>query len=285
MDIVKEINPYYDYSNIPHEFDVISSKYITFLGKQLTLYDLLMGFWERKVNLDLIAMIANDIEINSVLDLGVGQGHLLLNLATKFKEATIHGIDFSTGMLNASERYLKLNGIVDIELSKSSACPNNYQEDGRAERCTRIKLIKGDCTCLDSLGQKYDLVVSSFLLDLLPSDLIMKVLEEVPKILNRDGRIYLAILNECIHSSHPNSFKKKYYSCTNRIYKYFYSNVSIRRISHSLFAGYYTHCRPIDMFSYINKSYKLRLLSCKNSSIRIIGIPFLSVNLVEVIKI
>jgi len=78
--------------------------------------------------------------------------------------------------------------------------------------------------------------------------------------------------------------KELHFRMRNGFYGLWYHSNMLRKVSHALFKGYYTHCRPIDLSSYIEQCRRLAETRTRQSYIRICGVPYVPVKIVEVIK-
>jgi len=64
--------------------------------------------WLRKLIIELLGVISNDNSIESILDVGCGEGTNSYYIANLFKKAKIVGIDFSKAGIEAGKKYYKL---------------------------------------------------------------------------------------------------------------------------------------------------------------------------------
>jgi demethylmenaquinone methyltransferase/2-methoxy-6-polyprenyl-1,4-benzoquinol methylase len=105
----------------------------------------------------------------TVLEVGVGPGHILTAVGKRNRNATTVGVDISRGMLRQSRRALE----------KSHVGAN---------------LVCGDATRLPFRDGAFEGVVASFLLDLFQKDKIPNALREMNRVLAPGGRIVVASL-------------------------------------------------------------------------------------------
>ncbi len=105
----------------------------------------------------------------TILEVGVGPGHILSAVGRRNKSAMAVGIDVSMGMLNQSRRRLK-------------------------KRKVEAKLVLGDAVQLPFRDGCFEGVVTSFLLDLFRQEQIPDALREMCRVLAPGGRIVVATL-------------------------------------------------------------------------------------------
>ena len=105
----------------------------------------------------------------TILEVGVGPGHILTAVGHRNKSAMAVGIDVSKGMLNQSRRTLK-------------------------KRNVQAKLVLGDAVQLPFRDGSFEGVVTSFLLDLFRQEQIPDALREMCRVLAPGGRIVVATL-------------------------------------------------------------------------------------------
>ena len=267
---------YYDAGQIGDEFDSVASRYVGFGPWKACLYDLLMGFWERPANVETMRLIKASGKTGKILELGVGSGHLLSLIAKSFPESEITGVDYSVGMIEASKRLLSKRLPLKKIVYGTAPSEGNSSEELRFVQC--------DCFHLPACLEGQDIIASSFLFDIQPSERIAQLLDESTRLLKHGGRLFIAVLDGAVENSSRNWFSKRYFSMANELYQLCYGSDSMRRLSHRLFNGYYTHCRPIDIESRIERSQGLSVARSAVCSIRICGIPFLPVRIVEAIR-
>jgi len=126
-------------------------------------YHLIMGVFEIKPNMEAFE-IADIRKKEKILDLAFGTGWLLNKLIEK-TETTVYGIDFSLGMYRVALENLKREGNLD-----------------------RARLILGDVLSMPIKDNTFDVVMGSFILDLLPENHIKVVLKETKRVLRPKGR-------------------------------------------------------------------------------------------------
>jgi demethylmenaquinone methyltransferase/2-methoxy-6-polyprenyl-1,4-benzoquinol methylase len=105
----------------------------------------------------------------TVLEVGVGPGHILTAVGKRNRSATAVGVDISQGMLKQSRRALQKHSI-------------------------NAKLVCGDATRLPFRDGMFEGVVASFLLDLFQKEMIPGALREMHRVLAPGGRIVVASL-------------------------------------------------------------------------------------------
>ena len=105
----------------------------------------------------------------TILEVGVGPGHILSAVGRRNKSAIIVGIDVSMGMLNQSRRRLK-------------------------KRKVEAKLVLGEAVQLPFRDGSFEGVVTSYLLDLFRQEQIPDALREMCRVLAPGGRIVVATL-------------------------------------------------------------------------------------------
>jgi ubiquinone/menaquinone biosynthesis C-methylase UbiE len=248
---------------ISKEFDTVSRK-INFLIYKATLYDLLMGFWERKSNHDLTT---NSLcsQAKKICELGVGTGHLLSLLVKKYPQSKFFGYDINKRMLNVARDYL----------SRKKLLSEN------------ITLDIQDCRKVMIDDNSFDLIFSSYLLDLLPSADIRQTLREINRMLKKGGTASLLTLTNDIHSNLGffGRLTDHYFKFTNNLYTKIYRNLKVKRLSQKLFYGYFTHCRPINLKDHLSSINSLSIVKQNRTSIRILGIPILAARYITIQKI
>ncbi|MEC4668532.1 MAG: class I SAM-dependent methyltransferase [Gemmatimonadales bacterium] len=105
----------------------------------------------------------------TILEVGVGPGHILSAVSRRNKSAMVVGIDISRGMLNQSRRRLK-------------------------KRNVEAKLVLGEAVQLPFRDGSFEGVVTSYLLDLFRQEQIPDALREMCRVLAPGGRIVVATL-------------------------------------------------------------------------------------------
>jgi ubiquinone/menaquinone biosynthesis C-methylase UbiE len=168
-----EEKPYFTSEHLAVEFD-IASRPIRLLGRQWIRYDLIMGQCERRTARDLLDFIDEEVDCRRIAELGCGTGVLLSRLAARFPKAQIRASDISGGMLRVCAGLLADR----IELVPP-----------------QLILVRENALMMAAPGASYDLVVSSFLLDMLESDRITQALAEIRRVLRSGGVAYLAVLS------------------------------------------------------------------------------------------
>jgi ubiquinone/menaquinone biosynthesis C-methylase UbiE len=103
-----------------------------------------------------------------VLEVATGTGAQLARLAGANRGGRTVGVEISTGMLARSRRTLEQSGLAEVEL------------------------IEGSALELPLPDESFDLVVNSYMLDLLPRDAIPRALAEFRRVLRPGGRLVLS---------------------------------------------------------------------------------------------
>jgi ubiquinone/menaquinone biosynthesis C-methylase UbiE len=280
---IEEVPPYYDPEAIRDEFEGVARE-LNFFGAQFRLYDLLMGWWERKSDRDLLDFMNGSPPAASMTLLGVGTGYLLQLLAARYPAVRIRGSDLSLNMLEVAQDKLLSRGHsrdeVDVIPRHSGSGTCEHYREGR------ILLVQEDCRRVDVPDASQDVVVTAYFLDLLSPDQIRQSLREVERLLKPGGRAHLMSLTSGIDNGC--TFRGKaaalYFRMRNGFYALWYHSKLLRELSHALFDGYYTHCRPIGLSRYVGERASLSQTRSRISCIRICGIPYLPVKMIEVIR-
>ena len=103
-----------------------------------------------------------------VLEVATGTGVQLVNLARRNPHGHTVGVELADGMLRRTRARLRSAGLDQVEL------------------------LAGDARDLPFSDASFDLVVNSYMLDLLPRDDIPRVLAEFRRVLKPDGRLVLS---------------------------------------------------------------------------------------------
>jgi len=151
----------------------LSGKKIQSLYDSLShIYDLLTRF--EKDSLKKALGIASVRENFVVLEAGFGTGKTLVEFAKKIgNTGELYGLDISRKMANKSQRVLR-----------------------RHRLSSRVNLVLGDMECAPFSDGIFDLVFSSYTLDLIDTAMIPRVLSEFKRLLKPTGRIVLVGLSE-----------------------------------------------------------------------------------------
>lgn len=280
----EEISIYYDTEAIKEEFNGVC-KELKLIGLKFYLYDLLMGYWERRSDRDLLNFIDDSHAVKNVIELGVGTGYLLRRMAGKYPNARIRGSDLSISMLQVSKEKLIKHGYPPDGIKVvAEPCAADSGETYRGEN---IILAQEDCRRVNAPDASQDMIISSYLLDLLPPAQILEVLSEARRLLRPGGKAYLMTLTSDVEKGDGlfGRLKEFHFRMRNGFYALYYHSTFLRKISHTLFEGYYTHCRPIDLSSYIMQCENMIETRTRQSYVRICGVPYLPVKIVEVTRI
>ena len=139
---------------------------------------------------------------HSVLEVGFGTGQTLIKVADRVgKDGSVFGIDISLRMLEKTRKRVK-----------------------KHELTRRIDLQLGDARRLPYKENMFDAVFNSYMLDLIDTPDLSKVLEEFKRVLKPGGRLVLVNMSK----------GERWYS-NMKLYEWIYSK------SPSLFGG----CRPV----------------------------------------
>ena len=105
---------------------------------------------------------------DSVLEVATGTGVQLVALARRNRAGRTVGVELADGMVAETGRRLHAAGLVDVELHQADALELPFEDDS------------------------FDLVVSGYMLDLLPIDEIPRAVTEFRRVLRPGGRIVLS---------------------------------------------------------------------------------------------
>lgn len=136
----------------------------------------------------------------TVLEAGVGTGRFLERSVQANPDGKNIGVDLSMGMLTHAQERLQ-----DIKES-------SYQ------------LIQGDISALPMQEDSCDIIVSTFVFDLLSAEEHRPILSQMHKILKPDGKLVLATMTSTTHLTH-------------KAWSWFANT----------FPSLFTYCRPIDL--------------------------------------
>jgi SAM-dependent methyltransferase len=251
------LDTWYDARLIPADFDRVARPIGRAMGS-LLLYDLLMGFWERRSNQALIEAIDPALPARRIIEVGVGTGHLLGTIAGHYPNAKVSGIDFSSCMLKATRKRLR-------------------QCDGPGYCTGRIRLFRTDLFAGGCLPTGADILVSSFFLDLLPGSRLDEGVARLLNLLGPSGRAYIACLS-------TDARRCPWFRLTQKLYACVYRSRWARQVSAALFNGYFTHSRPIDLVATLERCPGFHVTRTASSSINVLGAPILPVLIAEVAR-
>jgi ubiquinone/menaquinone biosynthesis C-methylase UbiE len=152
-------------------------------GKRIqTLYDSISSIYDlltryEKGSLRKALEIANAGEDSVVLEAGFGTGKTVVELAKRAgNTGEIYALDVSRKMANRTHRTLQ-----------------------RSNLSNRVSLIVGDAEKTSFPDAIFDLVFSSYMLDLIDAAVIPKVLSEFKRVLKPNGRLVLVSLSRGTH--------------------------------------------------------------------------------------
>jgi ubiquinone/menaquinone biosynthesis C-methylase UbiE len=118
--------------------------------------------------------VANVKEGNAVLEVGFGTGNTLTRLAEMVGErGEVHGIDSSSKMVEKTRKRLEKRDLLD-----------------------RVNLAFGDARKLPYCSDKFNVVLNSYMLDLIDTPEIPLVLSEFKRVLKPQGRLSLVNLSK-----------------------------------------------------------------------------------------
>lgn len=161
-----------------------------------------------------------------VLEVGFGTGKLLLEFARKVGETgQVCGLDISSRMVNRARKNVESQNLIE-----------------------KVDLVIGDVNNTPFLNSTFDVVLSSYLLDLVDTPNIPTVLGEFERVLRQGGRLVLVSLS-----------KGQRWFDNMKLYEWIYAR------SPSLFGG----CRPILL------EPQLKQLSFKNVNRELIHAGYL----------
>jgi ubiquinone/menaquinone biosynthesis C-methylase UbiE len=135
-------------------------------------YDLLAGSWEKKFRESGIEKIGLEHD-NSVLEIGFGTGHGLLDLAGVVSHGHVFGLDISDGMCRQSQKRILKAGLGE-----------------------RIGLVLGDGVHLPLQDESIDAVFLCFTLELFETPEIPLVLSECARILRPGKRLGVVAMSK-----------------------------------------------------------------------------------------
>jgi demethylmenaquinone methyltransferase/2-methoxy-6-polyprenyl-1,4-benzoquinol methylase len=134
-------------------------------------YHLIMGVWEIKPNKIALEML-NVQSDERVLDVAFGTGWCLQRIIQNIN-SQVFGLDFSTGMYQT--------------------CIDNLKNDGLDKYAY---LVQANAKNIPFQNDSFDVVFSTFLLDLLPQNEIQTVLAEMKRVLSSKGRLLAMTLTK-----------------------------------------------------------------------------------------
>lgn len=154
-------------------------------------YDRLIHPFERRAIRRCLDVAAID-RGESVLEIGSGTGHTLLELADATGDTgRAIGIDFAAEMV----------ALTDVKLGRANVPAG--------------AVMQADATALPFGDDVYDVLVMTFTLELFPTDELVTVLEEASRVLRDDGRLVIlslyrrgrmAAVYEAVHNRFPRAF-------------------------------------------------------------------------------
>lgn len=138
----------------------------------------------REAGLKMLAVQAGE----TVLEVGYGTGHSLVQLATAAGESgRVVGVDISDGMKKVSEKTVAAGGVGD-----------------------RVQLDVGEVPPLSYEDAMFDAVSMSFTLELFPLDVIPEVLNEVRRVLKPGGRFATVSMATTLEGQSDSALEKTY---------------------------------------------------------------------------
>lgn len=109
---------------------------------------------------------AHVVDGEDVLEIAVGTGQTLGAIARKNPHGTIRGIDLSPGMVSKAKRRI-------------ASHPG----------CSGVEITQGDAHALPYSDDSFDLVVVSYMFDLLPERDFLSVIAEIHRVVRPTGRV------------------------------------------------------------------------------------------------
>ncbi|MEO5820592.1 MAG: class I SAM-dependent methyltransferase [Vicinamibacteraceae bacterium] len=135
-------------------------------------YDVVAAPWEYGARAQALATLPGGVG-SSVLDVGIGPGSNFFKVAKAAGPgATVYGVDLSRKMVRKASRRLRRSGI------------------GTA------RVMEADAVTLPFANESFDTVLSSYLLDLMPIEVIACALTEFLRVLKPSGRAVLVNLTK-----------------------------------------------------------------------------------------
>jgi len=127
-------------------------------------------------------------EGESVLEIGFGTGHSLVDLARRAGgDGKVVGIDISSGMEQVASKRLSKAGLSD-----------------------RVDLLVDQVPPIPQKDATFDAVVMSFTLELFPLEIIPGVLKECLRVLRPDGRLMVVSMASVEADQHESVLEKTY---------------------------------------------------------------------------
>jgi ubiquinone/menaquinone biosynthesis C-methylase UbiE len=153
-----------------------------------------------------IARINNDFRI---LEVGFGTGKTTLKLAKKLDNGLICGLDISSKMTNKALEQIKSHDLTE-----------------------KVNLFLGDAGSIPFASSSFDLIFSSYMLDLIDTPILPIVLSEFRRVLKPDGQLIIISLSK----------GSKWYN-NMHLYEWLYKRWPL------ILGG----CRPVDVKPYLNR--------------------------------
>lgn len=136
------------------------------------IYDVVATPWEDGARMQALARLPSGVG-GRVLDVGIGPGSYFARIARSAQPgATVCGVDLSHNMVRKANRRI------------------------RRGRIATARVIEADAVTLPFASHTFDTVLSSYLLDLMPVDVIACVLAEFFRVLKPSGRTVLVNLTK-----------------------------------------------------------------------------------------
>lgn len=112
--------------------------------------------------------LANALDGESILEVATGTGAQLVSLAARNPSGRTTGVELADGMLAQTRRRVRTAALDSVEV------------------------VRADALALPFEDESFDLVVNSYMLDLLPSDDIPRALAEFMRVLRPGARLVLS---------------------------------------------------------------------------------------------
>jgi ubiquinone/menaquinone biosynthesis C-methylase UbiE len=151
----------------------LSTKSIRDLYNSLSyFYDLLTGY-EEGTRSRALAMV-DFREVSEILEVGFGTGKILIEFAKKVvSDGEVYGLEISQGMIEKTKRSLRSRHLL-----------------------SRVHLVLGDAAHTPFRDAAFDLVFNSYMLDLIDTPSIPRILSDFKRLLKPAGRLVLVSLTK-----------------------------------------------------------------------------------------
>lgn len=124
---------------------------------------------------------------DKILEIAVGAGHSFIQFLGKVnRENVVHGVDLTPAMLEKTKERVARNGYSNFDLREA------------------------DARSLPFLDESFDLVYSSYMMDLIPTGEFLPVLREFRRVLKKCGRLVLVNLSKKNQNQKPILWERLY---------------------------------------------------------------------------